>query len=156
MLLISWGERTIRKQLCMREIVRMFVSWEYALETQRMRVMDFLEQFQFETTALQETMEEVRQRLLAYEYPTGELVWQETLVKHRNAVELPEEAYHVLVQSKDGFFGTNRMEALRCIRQCTAQMQRCIEEERENYRGKRKVYMPVGMLMGVMLVILLI
>lgn len=154
--LYNWGDSVRRRQVRMREIIRMFRSWEYTLQTRRMRVTDFLEQFRFAGSTLKEVFEEVRGGLLTYEYPSGEIVWEQMVKKHKKTLGLSSDAYVILLQSAESFFGTNQREALQSIRQCILLMQRCMQQEQESYREKRKVYMPVGMLMGVMLVILLI
>lgn len=155
-LLMNWIENVRQRELCMKELVRMFCSWNYALETQRIRITDFLQQYPFEREELQKAMEEVRCILLTNTCPSGADIWREVLEKHKKSIGLPISAYEVLIQSEDGFFGTNSREASCCMTRCEAQMQQCIELERAKYREKRRVYLPVGMLTGVMLIILLI
>lgn len=155
-LLIRWTESIRQSQHLMCEIVRFFRRWEYALETRQMRVLDFLTAYPYAEDQLRKLTETVQKELLSHTYPMGQIVWKKALEENRSAMQLPEEAYQILLRAGDSFFGTNRMEAMQCIKACIRQMENTIEEERKSYREKRKVYMPVGMLTGVMLVILLL
>ena len=69
---------------------------------------------------------------------------------------LKEEAGHTLRAAGDAFFGENSQENLRCMQGCRQRMEKCVEKEREEFVRQRSVYMPVGMLTGLMLVILLV
>lgn len=155
-LLFRWMENMKQRQCMLHEIIRFFHSWEYALETKKMRVMDFFDSYSYAQIVLQKVTHDVRDELYLHTYPTGQTVWQKILEQHKDKIHVPEEAYQILLRAGDSFFGTNRAEAMQCIRACIRQMEAVIEEERKSYREKRKVYMPVGMLTGVMLVILLL
>lgn len=155
-LLICWMESTKQSQCVMQEMVRFFRSWEYVLQTKQTRVIEFLEMYPFRQAELQSVADDVRKELCLHTYPTGQIVWQKILKKHTNAIRVPQEAYQILLRAGESLFGTNSTENLHCIQLCIQQMQQCIEEERKSFREKRKVYMPVGMLTGVMIVILLL
>lgn len=155
-LLLRWTESVRQRESLMREIVRFFRRWEYALETKQMRVLDFLAAYPYAEGKLRELTETVREKLLTHTYPAGQIVWKKALEESQSLMRLSEDAYQILLRAGDSFFGTNRMEAAQCVRACIRQMEMLIEEERKSYREKRKVYMPVGMLTGVMFVILLL
>jgi len=155
-LLACWMERMKRSRQCMQEIVRFLSSWEYSLQIRQMRVPEFLAVYPYTMPELRLVADEVREGLLSHAYPTGQRVWEEVIEKHRSALGLPEEAYQILMRAADGFFGSNSRQAQQCIQVCIRMLEGVIEEEQKNYREKRRVYMPVGMLTGVMIVILLI
>ena len=155
-LLLRWTESVRQRERLMREIIRFLRSWEYALETRLMRVLDFFASYPYAEGKLRTLTGTVREELLLHTYPAGQIVWQKALEESRAQMRLSEEAYRILLCAGDSFFGTNRMEAAQCVRACIRQMENTIEEERKSYREKRKVYMPVGMLTGVMIVILLL
>ena len=98
----------------------------------------------------------MRRTLLSHTYSTGQEVWEEVLEKYKSVLGVPEDAYQIFIRAADGFFGTNSRQAQQCIQACTGMLECVIKEEQKNYREKRRVYMPVGMLTGVMIVILLI
>lgn len=155
-LLVCWMERMKRSRQSMQEIVRFFRSWEYSLQIRQMRVTEFLETYPYTVPELRLVADEVRRTLLSHTYSTGQEVWEEVLEKHKSVLGVPEDAYQIFIRAADGFFGTNSRQAQQCIQACTGMLECVIKEEQKNYREKRRVYMPVGMLTGVMIVILLI
>ncbi len=155
-LLACWMERMRKNMRNMLAIVRFLQSWAYVLEMKQMRVAEFLETYPYDVQELKYVADEVRHDLLLHIYPTGQEVWQKALERQKHALGLPEGAFQVLLRAGEGFFGTNHRQTQQCIASCIRQMETVIGEEREHYLEKRKVYMPVGMLTGVMVVILLL
>lgn len=156
MLLLRWTEHVKQRECVMREILRFLRSWEYTLKMKRMRVIDFFDTYPYAPGCLQSITDEVKEMLLAHTDPTGQTAWRNALKKYERQIGMSHEAYEIFVRAGDSFFGTNRKEATQCVDMCIRQMEEVMAEERKNYREKRKVYMPVGMLTGVMLVILLL
>ena len=155
-LLACWMERMKRNIRNMLSIVRFLQSWAYVLEVRQMRIAEFLETYPYDVPELEHVADEVQHDLLLYIYPTGQEVWQKVLKRQKHTLGLPEDAFQVLLRAGEGFFGNNHRQTQQCITSCIRQMETVIGEEREHYLEKRKVYMPVGMLTGVMVVILLL
>lgn len=155
-LLACWMERMKRNIRNMLAIVRFLQSWAYVLEVRQMRVAEFLEAYSYDVPELEHVADEVQHDLLLHLYPTGQEVWQKVLKRQKHTLGLPEDAFQVLLRAGEGFFGNNHRQTQQCITSCIRQMETVIGEEREHYLEKRKVYMPVGMLTGVMVVILLL
>ena len=155
-LLACWRERMKRNIRNMLAIVRFLQSWAYVLEVRQMRIAEFLETYPYDVPELEHMADEVQHDLLLYIYPTGQEVWQKVLKRQKHTLGLPEDAFQVLLRAGEGFFGNNHRQTQQCITSCIRQMETVIGEEREHYLEKRKVYMPVGMLTGVMVVILLL
>ena len=126
------------------------------LEVRQMRIAEFLETYPYDVPELEHVADEVQHDLLLHIYPTGQEVWQKVLKRQKHTLGLPEDAFQVLLRAGEGFFGNNHRQTQQCITSCIRQMETVIGEEREHYLEKRKVYMPVGMLTGVMVVILLL
>ncbi len=155
-LLLRWTERVKQSEDTMREMLRFLQSWEYTLKRKRMRVMDFFDTYPYAAEGLQSIVDEVKALLLIHTDPMGRTAWKKTLKKYERQLGVPREAYEIFVRAGDSFFGTNREEAIQCVSACIRQLEEVMEEERKSYLEKQKVYMPVGMLSGVMLVILLL
>lgn len=155
-LLACWMGRMKRNIRNMLAIVRFLQSWAYVLEVRQMRVAEFLETYPYDVPELEHVADEVQHDLLLHLYPTGQEVWQKVLERQKHTLGLPEDAFQVLLRAGEGFFGNNHRQTQQCITSCIRQMETVIGEEREHYLEKRKVYMPVGMLTGVMVVILLL
>lgn len=154
--LLWWIENEKKRQAMMEECIRLFSQWKYALEREHIRLYDFLEQYEPRRAELGELLSEVKKQLLKNCYPSGQLVWQTALQEKKCVLSLQGEAYIVLRDAGDAFFGNSSEESLRCIGVCTARMEKCLIYERDEFAKKRKVYMPAGMLGGLMLVIFLI
>lgn len=153
---LSWYEKKKRQQAFMGECIRLFARWQYAVLKEHMRLYDFIDGYDKRSPEMEELLGQLKERLEQNCYPSGIRVWQELL--REKCVILPSEgeAYHILSDAGDAFFGSSREEALRCIEACQNRMEEALAEEKRETQRKWKVYMPVGMLGGVILIILLI
>ena len=89
-------------------------------------------------------------------YASGRTACQEVLLVNKKNLPLLGEAYRILEKAADSFFGNSSMESLRCIGICKERMEEELVLSRREYAAKQKVYMPLGMLGGLMLVIFFI
>lgn len=154
--LLWWMENEKKRQAIMEECIRLFARWKYSLEREHIRLYDFLEQYEPRQTELGEILLEVKKMLRENCYPSGQMVWDKVLKEKSRILSLQGEAYVVLREAGDAFFGSSSAESLRCICVCMERMEKCLADVRSEFAKKRRVYMPVGMLGGVILVILLI
>jgi hypothetical protein len=154
--LLCWIEGEKRKQAMMEEWLRLFVRWEYALRSEHVRLYDFLENYETGQPELGAFLKEVCQRLRKNIYPTGQQVWLEVLEEHKKRLAPSADAYEIIVQAKNAFFCGSSTESLHTIRICRRRMEECIAAERTDQAGKRRIYVPAGMLGGVVLIILLV
>ena len=67
---------------------------------------------------------------------------------------LTKEQWEILHQASDAFFGVNCDEALRNTRRSIQGLKEAQSREQGEFLQKQKVYMPVGMLGGILLIIL--
>lgn len=154
--LFSWRENEKKKQAFMEECIRMFAQWNYALEKGHMRLYDYLEYYDTDWNEMRTLLSGLKNRLSQNCYASGKKAWQEVLVMHKKILPVKGEAYEILVSASDSFFGNSSMESQRCIKICKERMEEELVRYRKEYAGKKKVYMPLGMLLGLMLIIFLI
>lgn len=154
--LLGWREGERKRQAMMEECIRLFSQWSYSVKREHIRLLDFWRQYTPQQPQMGEFLEEVTQMLLRNCYPTGQEVWREVIYNRRKTLMLRGEALVVLQEAGDAFFGNNSMESLRCMEVCRERMEQCLAASREEFLKKQRVYMPSGMLGGMILIILLV
>lgn len=154
--LMNWYERKRQQQAFMGECIRLFSRWRYAVLKEHLRLYDFIESYDGRIKEMDDLLQELWHKLERNSYPSGTVAWQELLQEKRQILPLGEEAFHILSDSGDAFFGNSREEVLRCTEACRDRMEEALAEEKRETARKWRVYMPVGMLGGVMLIILLV
>lgn len=154
--LLGWMEEERGKQEMMQECIRFFAHWQYALKSGQVRLYDFFEQYESGQESLADCLAEVTGLLQKNCYATGQEVWKQVLIKHKKQLLLRGESFRILLESADAFFSDSSMEGLRCIGVCRERMETCLAFSREEFFRKKRVYMPLGMLGGVVLIILLV
>jgi stage III sporulation protein AB len=140
----------------MEECIRLCVRWDYALRSGHVRLYDFFEQYEPQEPEMAEVLAEVAERLAQNRYPSGREVWRSVLFEKRKKLLMKGEAYEILQQAGDAFFCGGSGESLHTIRICRERMERHLADTRRELSRKRQIYIPMGMLGGVVLIILLV
>jgi stage III sporulation protein AB len=154
--ILRWQESEKRKQAMMEECIRLFVQWDYGLRREHIRLYSFFGQYESENPELAEFLEEVCSRLRQNRYPSGRQVWQSVLKEKQKNLSLKGEAYEIFLQAGNAFFCESSQESLHTMRICRERMEQQLAAMRGELARKRQVYIPVGMLGGVVLIILLV
>lgn len=155
-LVASWLRAQRGRQRVAAELIRILALWEYSLEREKYRLIEFLECCGSSEAPVERLRTELIQALVGRSYTSGAALWADVLDKNRVSLDLSEPMWELLSAAEGAFFGTSSRESLRCSAVCRKHMEECLERERQEFRRKRKVYMPVGMLGGVFLIIWLI
>jgi hypothetical protein len=87
-------------------------------------------------------------------YPTGELAWQEAV--KRTPWHLKTEALSLLTQSGGAFFGRNLSDNLQKLSRYEALMEELSRLEKQDFAEKNRVWTPVGLLLGILLVVIFV
>jgi hypothetical protein len=87
-------------------------------------------------------------------YPTGELAWQEAV--RRTGWHLRREDRQILEWSGGAFFGRNLSDNLKKLDGYEAQMKECCQRAKSDFAEKNRVFTPVSLLLGALLVIVLL
>ena len=155
-LVASWLRAQKGRQRVAAELIRILAVWEYSLEREKYRLIEFLEGCQSSETPVERLRTELIQALLTHSYESGAALWADVLENNRASLDLGEAMWELFSAADGVFFGTSSRESLRCAAVCRKHMEECLERERQEFRRKQRVYMPVGMLGGVLLIIWLI
>lgn len=101
-------------------------------------------------------IEEIYEGLLKHLEPSGQLIWQRTLEQNREFFHLTREEMEWIAQSKDAFFGDSLEENMRQLHYYSQELRRLAQIRKQEQKEQEKLYYPVGMLGGLMIVILCI
>ena len=151
-----WYETKKKELTMMEEVIRLFSNWQDALETEHMRLYDFLDTFSPRMPEIQNTLTDLKRLLEKNCYPSGMTAWHQVLEKNRKSLFSGEEEKQILRSAGEAFFCESSRESIRISRVCIRRMEKVLMRKREELRKKCRVYLPAGMLLGMMLIILLL
>lgn len=154
--LVNWYERQKKSQGAAAAFAQLLASWEYCLEREKMRLSDFLEQYTAGNDLLDDFLETLNRTMKTCSFPTGDALWREILKQYREDFDASDVIWELMISASGAFFGGNRRESMQCAKATRRRIEEQLMEERREFVRRQKVYMPVGMLGGVLLVILLI
>ena len=156
-LLYSWVSLQKERQARLEEMIQFIYKSTYAMETEKVRVIEFFEKYYKENdTLLGNTLHEIAERLRLHVYPSGQEVWEEVFQEKRKVWILEEEMFESILRVGSGFFGRSREENIGILRKWLKEIERIQKKGKEKEEQERKVWIPVGMLGGLMIIILFI
>jgi hypothetical protein len=153
--IFCWLEAEKKRHILAEEWIKLFVRWEYAIKC-RKRVYDFFENYDTDSIGIKTFLIEVCRRLRSNTYPSGKAAWTQLLNENRSELIPNSECYEIIEHSAEAFFGGSSEECLNNIRVCRERMEQCLNEMRGELAGKKRIYIPAGMLGGAVLIILFI
>lgn len=154
--IVSWQETRKVQMGRLKALCDFYHRAHYAFEAEKMHCIDFFETYQTEEKVLKKTMEILVSMLRLHTYPTGETAWRAAFSSMQEEWGLKKEGWEIVIASGKSFFGKNLSENLEQMEVYQNRMQEQIALEEQDFREKRKVFMPVGLLGGIMLIIILI
>lgn len=128
----------------------------FVMETENIKITQLFENYQTKEKILIETLSEIATRLRLNIYPKGESAWEEVFREKEQNWALDQETFGFIINAGSGFFGRNRTENICFLQKSIRELEEKERDNREQDAKKRKVWVPVGMLGGLMLVILFI
>jgi hypothetical protein len=157
-LVLSWRESCIRKIGEMEQLCELYRSASHRMQNEHISMPLFFAGYTSahagRNTAVETFAHRLGALLAARAYPTGEEAWTEAV--QSVGWHLGREEMALLMQSKRAFFGRDMSDNLQKLSACEAQMQDCLRRARADFSEKKRVFPPVGLLMGVLLVVILI
>lgn len=152
----DWISRHITRSKRLEEILIFFRKAVYAMEETHIPWIRFFEEYHGEFLEITDSIHEVAYRLKEHRYPKGEPAWQDVMTENRESLDLSKEAFELLYHSGDAFFGKSQRENLEQLNMYIKLLYECKEREDKEFAEKKKVWIPVGTLGGVMIIIILI
>lgn len=154
--LYSWVLEQKMRHGRLEELIIFLQKSIFAMEEEKVRIIDYFEEYKSRDEILEETLKEIANRLRKNVYPNGQLVWEEVFWEKREAWNYEEETFGMILGVGNGFFGKKRSENLCFLKKSLKQLELQMDKSKEKAAQERKVWIPVGMLGGIMLMIILI
>ncbi len=150
--LYQWMKLQKEKEGIIEEFCFFIHKSIFMMESEKLQVIDYFRKYSSKDLRITETLQEISRRLSENIYPNGQLVWEDVLKE--TDWNLDRETFLIILKSGNGFFGRNRQENIVYLKKQLEKLEKQQEKNKENAAKQRKVWMPVGMLGGVMIVIL--
>ena len=128
----------------------------FAMEEGKMQIIEYLKNYSSREKILEETLYEIAGRLEQKIYPNGEVVWEQVFWEKRQEWNLDEETFEIVLGLGKGFFGRKRGENVSFLQRGMMRLEERQAKKREKDAKERKVWIPVSMLGGIMLMIILV
>ena len=152
--LYQWLEQQKERQKCIEEFCLFLHKSIFMMETEKIKVIDYFAKYSSRDSRITTVLREISKRLGKNIYPNPQSVWEEVL-REQNW-NLGEETLSIIMKCGNGFFGRRREENICFLKKQLEQLEKQQIKNKEKDAKERKVWVPVGMLSGWMLVILLI
>lgn len=152
--LFQWVQSQKEKQHRIEEFCVFLHKSIFMMESEKIKVIDYFAKSVTGDSRITETLHEIAKRLRMNIYPNPQLVWEDVLKEQ--SWNLDEEIFSIILKSGNGFFGRNREENISFLKKQLEELEKQKRKNKEKDVKERKLWFPVGMLGGVMLVILLL
>ena len=127
-----------------------------AMGEEKIRMIDYLKSYSSREKLLEETLQEIARRLEQKVYPSGEQVWEDVFREKQLKWNLDEDTFEIILELGRGLFGKKRSENLMFLKKGLRNLEQQQEKKKEKDVKARKVWIPVSMLGGIMLMIILV
>ena len=150
--LFQWIEIQKERQKRIEEFCIFLHKTIFRMETEKIKMIDYFAKSMTGDAQITEALQEISKRLSKNIYPNPQVVWEEVLKEYLQ--NLDEETFSIILKSGNGFFGRNREENISFLKKQLKELENQKRKNKEQDAKERKVWVPVGMLSGVMVVIL--
>lgn len=152
----EWIARNKSRQKRLEELIIFLKKSRYAMEEEKVRWIPFFQTYESEDELVNETLRQVGDYLEQHRYPYGEEAWKSVFLERKNEWNCKESCFQVFMQMGGAFFGRSKQENGAFMERSIRQLEECKQKEIERFAEEKKVWIPVSMLGGVLLVILLL
>ena len=156
-ILHSWVRLQKKRRKRLEEFIQFIHKSIYAMESEKVKIIDFFLQYQKkEDELLEYTLHEIANRLKENTYAVGQSAWEEVFREKKQEWMQQEEVFQGILQTGKGFFGRSVQENTSVLQKNLQELERLKLECKKKEIQERKVWIPVGMLGGMMIIILFI
>lgn len=154
--LYSWIRSQREKQKRLEEFIIFLQKSIFAMETEKVKVIDYFTNYISADEQITRTLQKVAERLRQNIYPKGQNAWEEVLKEEEANLDFDKETFGVVLRAGTGFFGRSREENISFLQKSQKELEKMQERIMEKDAQERKVWVPVGILGGVMVILLFI
>ncbi len=152
----SWQSKQKERRERVKDVILFLQRAVFIMEAENIKVGQLLCNYQSKVNVLNDTLSEIARRLELNIYPKGQFAWEEVFKEKEQNWDLDKETFGLIINAGNGFFGRNRAENICFLQKSIKELELQEKKNWEKDAKERKVWMPVGMLGGIMIVILLI
>lgn len=154
--LYNWIETQKIRQKRLEEFICFLQKFVFAVDTEKVKIISFFSGYDCEDKLLVETLHEIASKLRSNTYPEGQMVWEEVFKEKEQNWTFDKETFGMILKAGNGFFGRNKNENICFLQKSIRELEMQKERQKEKDAKERKVWIPVGLLGGIMLVIIFI
>ena len=155
-ILFSWQEKERARIRRLKELGRFLDRTYYAMETEHVRIIAYAQQYETTEEVFSRTLKHLAELLRKNTYASGEEAWIAACKEEEKNWAFGQDAWEVLLSCGAALFGRNLAENLNMLSGMQKRTEKIIEEESCQFAEKKKVFLPVGMLGGVMIIVILL
>lgn len=155
-LLYSWILEQKKQNKRILDMIVFVQKSLFVMEEERVQIVDYFQTYRGGGNILEDTLQEIARLLDQKIYPEGEMVWEAVFREKEQEWNLDEEIFDIILGLGKGFFGKKRSENVAFLRKGLLELEQQQKKKKERDAKERKVWIPVGMLGGMMFVIILI
>jgi len=154
--LYSWIKVQKSTQRRIEELQVFLQKSIFTMESESTKIIQLFRDYSCEDSVITDTLQEIAYRLNQNRYPKGQSVWEEVLEEKKQSWNIDGETLEIVKNAGNGFFGRNRSENICFLQKSLKELEIQSKKKKEKDTKERKVWIPVGMLGGIMLTIIFI
>ena len=155
-LLYEWVLEQKRQSQRISELLVFLQKSIFVMEEEKIHIIEYLRNYICKEKLLEDTLAVIADRLEQKIYPEGEKVWEMVFAEKKQEWNLGEEEFAIVTGLGRGFFGKKRSENLSFLKRGLKDLEEQQRKKKEKDAKERKVWIPVSMLGGIMLMIILV
>lgn len=152
----NWMENQKEKQNRLDIFILFLQKSKFAMESENVKVIDYFAKSTTLDSRINDTLHEIAHRLSLHIYPDGSEVWKDVFQERKEDWNFDEECFALILKAGMGFFGRNKNENVMLLQKSVIELENQKTKLKEKNLQERKVWVPVSMLGGMMLMILFV
>lgn len=154
--LFHWQQEKRMRRERLHAFILFLQKTRYAMDNENIKIGKLLQNYQTKELVLQDTLQEIAVRLSQNLYPNGPSLWEEVFREKEQNWNMDEETFGFMIYAGNGLFGKTKGENICFLQKSIYKLEEQERKIKEMDANEKKVWIPVGMLSGMMLVILFI
>lgn len=150
----EWNKRQRIGQERLKELVYFLSRMEQAIEREQIPMPVFLQIYSSRDVVMKKTIEKLHCTLIRQEAKGMEEAWRSVFLDMQREWDLSPASWEMILDCARAFSHTHRKELVEFLKKERDYLEQQKQKEYVEYQQKKKVFLPVGMLSGAMLVLL--
>lgn len=155
-ILFCWYKNTSQSLINLKAIIEMLYSAEYVCVDENVKNSDFFIGIKCTSPVIEKMCNDVGQNMLSHAWPTGMEIWRNTVISFSGGLFLGKEEMSILLETGTSFFSKSQKEKKERIRMYRGQFERAYDKQIDNFKEKKKIYIPLGLMGGILVIIILL